>query len=34
MKMVEFVLDHLYGIGNLKTFTNGATPKARTIINV
>jgi hypothetical protein len=34
MKMVEFVLDRLYGIGDLKTFINGATPKARTIIYV
>jgi hypothetical protein len=34
MKMVEFVLDRLYGIGNLKTFINGGTPKAKTILNV
>ncbi len=30
MKVVEFLLDHLYGTGDLKTFTNGrTTPKAR-----
>ncbi len=35
MKVVEFVLNHLYGIGNIKTFTNGKiAPKAKIARNV
>jgi hypothetical protein len=31
MKAIGFVLDHLHGIGDLKTFTNGRTiPKVKT----
>jgi hypothetical protein len=34
MKLVEFVLDHLYGINDLKTFTNGKiAPKAKITTN-